>query len=60
MAIFHEIAVILKKIFLFHPKGQISYKIQIKYETYYAKKPPESIGASFVKISRLEPEKLQL
>ena len=25
-----------------------------------AEKPPESIGASFVKISRLEPEKLQL
>ena len=25
-----------------------------------AKKPPESIGASFVKISQLEPEKLQL
>ena len=25
-----------------------------------AEKPPKSIGASFVKISRLEPEKLQL
>ena len=27
---------------------------------FNAKKPPESIGATFVKISRLEPEILQL
>ena len=55
IAIFHENAGFKKKTFLFAAIGQTGYQNRNKY-LIFKKKTLESIGASFSKVSLIEPE----